>query len=372
MIKKLIGKIHLILGLSSGLVVCIVALTGALWAFESEISDLIYPYRTVKIENKGFLPPNTLIDKTKHIFRSIPVQNITYLGKNRSATLSYYKEENGYDQHLIVYINPYNAQIMHVAVNEHSFFDIIIDIHVNLMLGKLGRNIVDYATLIFIFMLISGIILWWPKNKSAAKQRFWFMWKQGLKWKRKNYDLHNILGFYSSFIIIFIALTGLAWGFEWIDRAIQNTANLSIEYKTKEETQSVSDTTIRTHSEIENKIYYHSIQQFAKTYEALSLYRPENEKESFRVYINPNQKTWYQTANYSYDQRTGNFLKADIWENRNRGEKVNNLYYDIHIGKILGITGQFIAFFASLIVASLPITGFYIWSGRNNKNQHNF
>jgi uncharacterized iron-regulated membrane protein len=43
------------------------------------------------------------------------------------------------------------------------------------------------------------------------------------------------------------------------------------------------------------------------------------------------------------------------------------MYYDIHIGKILGLPGQLLVFFASLIVASLPITGFYIWYGRKFK-----
>jgi uncharacterized iron-regulated membrane protein len=41
--------------------------------------------------------------------------------------------------------------------------------------------------------------------------------------------------------------------------------------------------------------------------------------------------------------------------------------YDIHVGAVLGLTGKFIAFFASLICASLPITGFYIWWGKRKK-----
>jgi uncharacterized iron-regulated membrane protein len=41
--------------------------------------------------------------------------------------------------------------------------------------------------------------------------------------------------------------------------------------------------------------------------------------------------------------------------------------YDIHVGQILGLTGKIIAFLASLICASLPITGFIIWWGKRNK-----
>lgn len=365
--KKLIGQLHLWLGLSSGIVVFIIAITGALWAFETEISDLIYPFRTVQNENKAFLPPSKLIAAVEPYFKGKKIRSIQYPAFDKAATLSHRHEENGQDYHITAYVNPYTAQVLHVTENEKSFFDIVIELHVNLMLGKVGGYIVDYATLIFVVLLLSGIVLWWPKNKSAAKQRFWFKWKEDLKWKRKNYDLHNILGFYSSFIIIFVAITGLAWGFEWMDRAIQNTANLSLEYTEWEEPKSVSTHTLQAVSNIEDAIFYRSISEFGKPYEAIYMYAPDEIDEAFSVYVCPNQTTWYNAANYSYDQRTAQLLKTDTWESRNRGEKVNNMYYDIHIGKILGLTGQFMVFFASLIVASLPFTGFYIWWGRKSK-----
>ncbi|MEN2412166.1 PepSY-associated TM helix domain-containing protein [Flavobacterium mesophilum] len=39
--------------------------------------------------------------------------------------------------------------------------------------------------------------------------------------------------------------------------------------------------------------------------------------------------------------------------------------YDIHVGSIFGLPGRIAMFFAVLIDASLPVTGFYIWWGRN-------
>jgi uncharacterized iron-regulated membrane protein len=41
--------------------------------------------------------------------------------------------------------------------------------------------------------------------------------------------------------------------------------------------------------------------------------------------------------------------------------------YDIHVGAILGLSGKVLAFFASLIAASLPVTGFLLWRGRKKK-----
>nr|WP_262897652.1 PepSY domain-containing protein [Algoriphagus lutimaris] len=37
------------------------------------------------------------------------------------------------------------------------------------------------------------------------------------------------------------------------------------------------------------------------------------------------------------------------------------MVYDFHIGSVWGLTGRILAYLASLIGASLPITGFLVW-----------
>ncbi len=83
----------------------------------------------------------------------------------------------------------------HRDTSELCFFDFVLAGHRWLWLPsyEVGHTIVNYATLIFIISLITGLVLWWPKNKAAAKQRFRFKWKPGTKWRRKNYDVHNVL-----------------------------------------------------------------------------------------------------------------------------------------------------------------------------------
>lgn len=72
---------------------------------------------------------------------------------------------------------------------------------------------------------------------------------------------------------------------------------------------------------------------------------------------------------YSFDQQTlkeisiktpfsGKYIEANI------PDKIRRMNYDIHVGSVLGLTGKIIAFLASLISASLPITGFIIWWGK--------
>ena len=78
---------------------------------------------------------------------------------------------------------------------------------------------VGIPVVLFIIMLITGIILWWPKNKKAGKGRFSFDWKNVKTWKRKNYDLHNVLGFYASFIALLLSLSGIYFAYPWVKNA---------------------------------------------------------------------------------------------------------------------------------------------------------
>jgi uncharacterized iron-regulated membrane protein len=64
--KKAIGKIHLWLGLSSGIIVFIIAITGCLYAFQEEIQNITEKYRFVEKENKP---------STKRISRQSPSRN---------------------------------------------------------------------------------------------------------------------------------------------------------------------------------------------------------------------------------------------------------------------------------------------------------
>jgi uncharacterized iron-regulated membrane protein len=368
-LRKVINKIHLILGLASGIVVFIVAITGAIWTFESEISDWLHEYRTVEVQNKPYLKPSVLKAIAQPYFEKKHIDNYIYHGKDKAVELIHSAETNGEEFHMSLFLNPYTGKVLHVNENEFYFFTFILDLHMNLLMGETGKLIVDYATLIFLMLLITGIILWWPKNKAAMRQRVKFNWKTTTKWKRKNYDLHNILGFYASWIVVFIAITGLAWGFTWMDKGIYFLGSGGKEFTDWPKVESKSDVKSKTALHIEDIIYENTIADYANKFEYAYFYFPTEKTESVYTSINNNSKVFYNAKEYYYDQRTGKLLFTSNPEKYNGGEKLRSMYFDIHVGKILGLPGQLLVFFASLIVASLPISGFMIWWGRKNKKK---
>jgi len=99
---------------------------------------------------------------------------------------------------------------------------------------------------------------------------------------------------------------------------------------------------------------------------------PQDETDALEGFVNHNLDSYYNVDFYHYDQYTGKELPAEgIWAGKFKdaslADKIQRMNYDIHVGAILGFPGKLLVFFASLIAASLPVTGFYIWYGRRKK-----
>ena len=367
--KKLIGKAHLWLGLSTGLVVFIISITGCLYAFQQEIQDAIEPFRFSKVEQKEVLPPSAFVEVAQKVLPDAHLHAINYPVKGRSVEAIFYGFEP--EHYYIVYHDPYTAEILKVKDMEASFFHWVLDGHYYLWLPpQIGQPITAYSTLIFLFMLISGIILWWPKNTSAAKQRFWFKWKSKTKWKRKNYDMHNIPGFYASWLLLILAITGIVFGITWFRDAYYGMIGGE---KSTVYTEPIS-TKMNVSPDKAPAIdrVWSSVLKEEQNAVSIEIHIPETDSSSIAVNTNI-QEDKFWTTNYRYfDQYTLKELEVDHVYGKladaTKADKLMRMNYDIHVGAIWGLPGKILAFLLSLTAASLPITGFLIWQGRRKKN----
>jgi len=376
--KNFIKKAHLWLGLSSGLIVIILGITGCLYAFEEELRPIIYEYYYVdKVESKK-LPISQLIHIAEEANAKIhPNQKLSgarIINDDKRTVIVWFFEELDKDaiwywnryQNTYAYVNPYTGNVQKLEEYNFEFFVFVRALHQTLCFrSEIGDPITGTATIIFIISLITGLILWWPKNKSAAKQRFWFQWKNTTKWKRKNYDLHNILGYYMMIFALIIALTGLVWAFECYDKGVQWLFNGG---KTFKKEKLVSDTTQYSKITATDKIFAATkkANPNAKSY-YLFVPKAEDSLATFQTFVR--YKNRFDDVSMEFDRSTAKSLRITTYNDKSNGEKFRFINYDLHVGSILGFPGKVLAFFASLVAASLPITGFLIWWGRNNKKK---
>jgi uncharacterized iron-regulated membrane protein len=370
--RKFIGQLHLWLGLASGLVVFVVSLTGCLYVFEAEIQSLYNgSYTRVAAQTQPPLPVSALQrigqqSLRKAIGRPVRAEYATVNVYNAPTKAAYYYAygQAGKLYHY-VHLNPYTGQVLRVRDMNRDPFTVIINLHTRLLLPyDVGHRVVGVAVLVFVVSLLTGLVLWWPRNRAALKQRFSVKWSA--KWRRVNYDSHNVFGFYSLLPALLIAVTGLVWSFSWVDKGVYFLLTGRADAATHQEPRSGRRETRA--GNVLDRVLDRTVARYpAAAYYAVALPVADTSTVAVRVY--PSEQTYYDGTTLHFDQYTGHLLKTEGPAQQNLGQKARAMNYDIHIGKILGLPGQLLAFFAALVSASLPVTGCLVWWGRRRKGR---
>ena len=368
--KKLIGRFHLWIGLTTGLVVFIMAITGALYCFAPELQNLSHPYRTIEKLDKDFLPPSQIKTIAENQLSGKSPQRI-YYGNRSQSVMVWFSKLNEYDSS--VFINPYTGEVLNTRNNNRDFFTVVLKIHRTLLIPY-GHEIIRWSSVGFLIMLISGIILWWPRNRRTARHGFRVMWRASPK--RLNYDLHKVLGFYATWIAIFTVLTGMMFAFKGFADVTYKLTGSNKSFIQKDPPLSDTSNFINQEASLQEAaidVVWNKIEKgLHHKYAAAMFVMPASANNAILLRANPEERTLYKTDFRYFDQYSGKEIDGSyVWGNyedaRTLSDHIKRMNYDIHTGAIFGLPGRIALFFASLIVASLPITGFYFWWGKKRK-----
>jgi len=367
--KKNILTLHKILGLATGIVVFIVSVTGCCWAFRTEIENQYNDYKKVTPQNQAFLTPMEVKKTAERVFPNNTIHGSVFGKADDAIEVIFYDAEPEFYQS--VFLNPYSGAIIQVDDHLSGFFAFILKGHTRVWLPKaIGEQVVGASILIFIFIIISGFILWIPKKRKNLKQRLKFDWKSTTRWKRKNFDLHTVVGFYICSLALVLAFTGSVMSYNWLKYVVYiSTGGDKVPaFIIPENTSGVAlnNADILPIDQLMMKLRKESPEA-----ENFELHYPKTDSSSVYVEVSNSNDLFYDSDFRFFDQNTleeietpaifGKYVDAKV------PDKILRMNYDIHIGAIGGIVGKIIAFIISLLTASLPVTGVLLWYGRHYK-----
>jgi uncharacterized iron-regulated membrane protein len=381
--KSALGRfnnwLHLWLGLISGIVVFIVSITGCFYAFHQEIKDALEPWRFIEVQDKVFVPPSQLLDTAQMYMPGKTPTGLTYSNEEGAAAVGYSSFENGERHFTAVFLNPYTGGFLKkqqlLGDGKFDFFRFIIDGHRALWLPyEIGRPVVGVGTLIFVILLITGLIMWWPKNLKKASTNKAFKIKWNGSFKRINYDLHNVVGFYSLILAFVLAATGLVWSFEWFADSLYFVTSGGQSHPGHHHPHSdVSKAGILANDKIPvlDLAWYKTMEQEPGMEGMYMTPVLADEEDAIEIIAYQDHGSWYNRNTYYYDQYTLEpfRVQGDKFSEAGFADQLDMLNYDIHIGSALGLPGKILAFFISLICASLPVTGFLVWWNKKKKTR---
>jgi uncharacterized iron-regulated membrane protein len=380
--KIFFRRIHLYLSLAAGLVILIACLTGAILVFEKDLQMAMSKKRYYVEAGTQKLSPDQLTKAVKDSFPQAKINGIKlYDAADRSSEVSVAfpskkeskaetqkqrVEKKGPPQRqpgFTIFVNPYTGQVLEKYSYRETGFYQVFALHRWLLgsEGSVGKYIVGVSTLIFLFILLTGMILWWPKTRKMMQQRLRIKWNAG--WKRINHDMHLVFGFYSAIFLFIIAFTGLAWSFEWFNNGIYAVTKSPLKAAPPPKSTYVADAKPVS---LETALASAKVIYPSAAFYTISL--PKDSTEAIAVNTLGLDAVHENATDAIYlDQYTGNVLGTLAFSQRSLGAKVRSTFKPVHTGSIWGTPSKIIAFIVCLFGVTFPITGTIMWTNRTRK-----
>ncbi|WP_299762720.1 PepSY-associated TM helix domain-containing protein [uncultured Pontibacter sp.] len=372
--RKLFNDVHLWLGIASGLVLFVVCLTGTIYTFREEVEELMAPekYQVEVPANAQPMAANALIAQLeqelngKVVSITIPEDKAsTYSVSVAPAATKGAKEGKG-GRPATYFVNPYNGAVAGTPESATAeFFSTVMKLHRWLLIeGDAGKIIVGASTIIFFFLVLTGLVLWFPVKRKN--------WKQGLKiktnakWKRVNHDLHNTLGFYASILLLIMALTGLCWSFEWYRDGLSSVMGAEVFKGRKEKpiTIAAAPTTATAEDYIQQANlllpYPGDLRLFLPADDTTAVVAQKSETGFFALAA---------SDKVQLNKHNAQPLKVEKFADKPLNEQIVSLIKPLHLGNVYGTFSKILYFIACLIATSLPVTGTLIWINKLRKKK---
>lgn len=360
--RKLFLKIHLWLSVPFGLVITLLCFSGAMLVFEKEVTELMRRdmYFT---PSSGRAPVLTLDGAAALVSGTLPdgveVTGVTvHSDPDRTWQVSLSEPRKAY-----VCVDQYTGEIRGRS-ERPAFFSVMFRLH-RWLLDSMrpgetvfwGKMVTGTSTLMFVLVLVSGVVIWWPRTLKALKGRLRLSTGKG--WGRFWHDLHVAGGIYALLLLLSMALTGLTWSFQWYRTGFYKVFGAEASsgrpgHAAPREASGSADTM--------------DIGIWQQVYESLADGNPDYARIS--VADGTASVSFDSLGNrrasdrYTFDRAGGDITGMQLYADASRASKIRGWIYSVHVGSWGGIVTRIAAFLAALIGASLPLTGYWLWLRR--------
>ncbi|HHL1991942.1 sulfite reductase flavoprotein subunit alpha [Acinetobacter baumannii] len=373
MFKKFLFQIHWFLGISAGLILSIMGVTGAIYSYDQQILKWVNTDSyVVQVQSSPKLTPAQLYQHFTTIQPEIKINSIT-IAKDPTASSVVNIEKEGERRGYNMMVNPYTAQVL-PEVQGRKLLLLIQQIHRNLTAGEFGKQITGACALMLIYFVLSGLYLRWPKKHSA---RQWLAVKPKLKGRNFIWDLHAVVGTWVIVFYLLFACTGLYWSYDWWRSGMFKV--LGVEQpkmqghggsgRNKDQLPKIQLDNAQLITAL-NQTWSGFNNQIGRDYSTLTVNLPKKDDGKIElsfVDATPQHERARNQAVYNY--KTANIEKMELYEDKKLNQKIMSSMLPVHRGSFFGPVYQFVAMLASLAMPLFFITGWMLYLKRRKQKK---
>ena len=373
MLKKVLFQIHWFFGITAGLVLALMGITGALYSFEDEILDAINPDVLFVQPQAQRLSLAEMVTKVEEQGKDTAAMFRIDVDGDRIAQV-WFKPAPGQRRGEMHNFNPYTGAFTEDAVGQ-DVFGFILNLHRFLAAGEFGKQVTAACTLILVFFCLSGLYLRWPRK--PLNWRVWLTLDWAKKGRSFNWDLHSVFGTWCLIIYLLLAITGLMWSYDWFSNGV---------------TKLIGDPPVAGEQRRGGGPRPAAAQQDASSVAAVA---PDYDAiwQTIKTAAGPDLKTYNlrmpaapgQMATVFYllktaphpralnqitlDPASGALKAVSRYTDKSLGGQLLVSNYALHTGSYFGLTGRIVVTVAALMMPLFFITGWLLYLDRRRKKR---
>ena len=363
-LRKAIFWVHLAVGLAAAIAILMMAVTGVILTYEAQLNG--WALRDYRADPAPDVAPLGLDELIARVAREQPARLFTSVALDRDAREPAIVE---LDDGAIVYVDRFTGErlgdgdtrtrrFLRSVMYWHRWFALEGEYRI------IGRTIMATANLGFLFLLVSGVYLWWPSTASRAAWRHALWFRRGLSGRARDFNWHSVIGFWSAVPLAVIVVSGAAISYQWAADLVHLLAGDTPPFQTSPRPlESAARGGLRVEPDPTTplvELQALTMKAVAETpgWRTITISLPESIHDPVLVAVDRGTgRQPSKSEDLLFDRATGELVERAGYPTFSRGFKIRRWLRFAHTGEVYGVIGQSIAGGVSLGVAVMVWTG---------------
>jgi uncharacterized iron-regulated membrane protein/flavodoxin len=366
-LHKIIFWSHLLAGVSAGTVIFIMSFTGVVLMYEPQISE--YSERSARWVVPGVKTKRLNLDELLAKVRqtnpdSRPAAIIVKSDPAASVAVNLGRESTAF-------VNPYSGELLGGQSATRNFMRDVVDWH--RWLGTEGegrataRAITGACNLAFFWLAVTGVYLWWPRSWHWRAVKHSFLFNPRLSAKARDWNWHNVIGFWSSSVLVILTLTAAVMSYPWANDLLYTLtgseppprASASAPLAQNQRRAGGVNDEARAAKPLASfeALLARAEQQVPGWVMIMMRFPPRGDGPVTASIQGPDVFHPFQRSQLTLNRATADVVKWEPYANNSTGRKLRTWVRALHTGEAFGFAGQTVAGLASLGGCFLVWTG---------------
>ncbi|MET0650739.1 MAG: PepSY-associated TM helix domain-containing protein [Pyrinomonadaceae bacterium] len=362
-LRRVIFWCHLVAGACAGVVILIMSVTGVLLAYEKQIirwADTRDYAITRPSSETQRLPIEALVARAREAQQgAAPTAVTVYAGETEPTTVSFPGGQN-------LFVNPYTGEVLgEGSPRVRAFFRGVTDWH--RWLGAsgesraAGRAVTGASNFVFLFIVMSGFYLWWPRKwtRNSLRAIMWF--RRTESGRARDFNWHNVVGFWSALPLFVVVLSAVVISYTWASNLVYRLAGEEPPAQAQRPAPAGGAGQQQPGAPLQLEGLDALLDRAGRQVEGwrtVTLQLPVKPDAPVTFAIDRGNGGQPQLrSQLTLDRATGEVVRWEQYSNNTLGRRMRSWLRFAHTGEVYGLTGQTIAALASLGGALLVYTG---------------